>query len=64
MPTSPTPRWLNTEQAAAYLGVSVSQIQRWRRARKIKPSKPSGLRGRCWYRPEDLDDFMESSRVT
>jgi predicted site-specific integrase-resolvase len=59
----PNPRWLRTEDAARYLGVSVSQITRWRKAGRLIPSKPSGERGPCWYSPADLDELMQSSRA-
>ena len=57
------PRWLTTREAADYLNVRVSQLKRWLWAGKIKVDKPSGVRGPCRFRPEDLAEFMESSRA-
>ena len=63
MTTQTTPRWLSTPEAAAYLNVRVSQLKRWLWAGKIKADKPSGVRGPCRFRPEDLDQFREASRL-
>ena len=63
MPRPAHEGWLSTEEAASYLGVPVSQIRTWRRAGLLKPDKPHGPKSRCRYRPQDLDEFMERSRV-
>jgi excisionase family DNA binding protein len=61
----PTPaRWLSAEQAAEYLGVPISQIRTWRRAGLLRPSKPGGEKGRCFYQATDLDRFMEANKIS
>jgi predicted site-specific integrase-resolvase len=64
-PTAPEPRWLNSQQAADYLGVPISSLRRWVAAGLLNPSKPSGfLRGPSYFRPDELDALMETSRTS
>ena len=53
-------QYMNTPQAAAYLGVSISLLERLRQVRQ----GPAFVRiGRCVrYRREDLDNFTSRAR--
>lgn len=56
------PGWLNTEQAAQYIGSTPKTLVAWR-ARRQGPKY--SRRGNTWvrYRIADLDAFMEESYV-
>ena len=56
------PRYLSRVEAAEYLNVSVTSIRKWTASGLLKPYKPGGLKGRCYYKPADLDRAMEDSR--
>jgi len=56
--TSP---WLNTKQAAAYLGIDQSELRCLARAGKIGYSRPSERRYRFHMR--ELDDYLVRSAV-
>jgi excisionase family DNA binding protein len=56
---------LTRKQAAEYLGLSPVTLARWAIERKGPRYSRSGEhRGRCWYRIEDLDQWLESRRVS
>ena len=63
MTDQPAARYLSREEAAAYLNVSVTSIRKWTSRGLLKPHKPGGPKGRCYYRPQDLDALMEKSRA-
>jgi excisionase family DNA binding protein len=50
-------KWLNTQQAADYLGISKSTLYHWVNDRKIEFHKLS-IAGRLRFLKEDLDDHM------
>lgn len=50
-------KWLNTQQAADYLGISKSTLYHWVNDRKIEFHKLS-MAGRLRFLKEDLDDHM------
>ena len=53
---------LTTREASEYLGgrVAPKTLQEWRCARKGPPWV--SLNGRIFYKPEDLDDWIEENR--
>jgi excisionase family DNA binding protein len=54
-PSVPEPdRWLNTREAAAYLGISVNALHRLTAARSI-PFEQHAPGARCYFRRVDLD---------
>lgn len=53
--------WLNTEQAAAYLGISKPALYALTSQRKIRFSKPNGNQN--FFRKEWLDEYMNSGVV-
>jgi len=52
-------RWLSTQQAADYLGVSVSSLHRLTAGRQI-PFEQEGPNCRCYFRRSDLDDWRSN----
>jgi predicted DNA-binding transcriptional regulator AlpA len=61
MPNLEENQYLDTAQAAHYIGFSKSSLEAWRLEKRgptfLKPS------GRVKYRKSDLDAFMDASRV-
>lgn len=53
--------WLNTEQAAAYLGISKPTLYALTSQRKIKFSKPNGNQN--FFKREWLDEYMNNGVV-
>jgi len=59
------PRYLTTEQAAAYTSIAVGTLENWRRkygVKRIPYSIPPGTRS-VFYAVADLDAFMAKGRV-
>jgi excisionase family DNA binding protein len=52
------PEWLSTDEAAAYLGLSKSTVQKLAARREIDPHAPRG--GRARFRRAELDCYLES----
>ncbi len=61
VPPSPY-EWLDTDQAAAYVGLSARQIRRARESRRLAFVKLGGQR--VFHSREMLDDFVRRSTVT
>ncbi len=61
MKTTSHYEWLDTEQAAVYLGLSARQVRRARESKRLAFSKPGGQR--VLHTPEMLDDFVRRSTV-
>jgi excisionase family DNA binding protein len=58
--TGPEPdRWLNTREAAGYIGRSTSATHKLTAARAI-PFAQAGPGARCYFRRSDLDAWMRS----
>lgn len=59
-----TTKYLNTRMAAQYVGLSMATLEQ-KRFKGHGPSyvKLPGRQGRVLYRPEDLDQWMESLLV-
>lgn len=57
--TIPTKRWLTTEEAADYTGISAYTLNEWRRKGEGPAYSRPGPR-MTRYDVEDLDAFMES----
>jgi excisionase family DNA binding protein len=57
---------LTPKQAAERAGVSLSLVYRWCDERRLPHYRfgGQGRRGRIMIAPDDLDQFMESCRVT
>ena len=53
--------WLDTDQAAAYLGLSTRQIRRARESRRLAFVKLGGQR--VFHSREMLDDFVRRATV-
>ena len=53
--------WLTTDEAAAYLQVSLETMRRWGRTGAI-PAAKLGNRGGFRFKREDLDAFLEGQR--
>lgn len=51
-------KWLNTKQAADYLGISTSTLYHWVHERKVRYHKLS-LYGRLRFTAVDLDDVLK-----
>jgi len=51
-------KWLNTKQAADYLGISTSTLYHWVNERKVRYHKLS-LYGRLRFTAADLDDVVK-----
>lgn len=54
-------KFMNAQEAAEYLGVSKSQIYKLTSERRIPHYKPT--MGKVYFRKEELDEFIENSRV-
>jgi excisionase family DNA binding protein len=54
--------WLNTKQAADYLGVSVHGLHRLT-AQCAVPFHQSTPGARCWFRRSELDDWRRARRA-
>ena len=53
--------WLNTDQAALYLGVSVRTLEDWRQ-KQIGPAYYKKLEGKLvLYRRDELDRWVEQA---
>jgi excisionase family DNA binding protein len=52
-------RWLDTKDAAAYLGMSVSGLHKLTAARAI-PFEQDGPRAKCWFRKSELDAWRRA----
>jgi excisionase family DNA binding protein len=59
-------RSLNVREAAERAGVSTAIIYRWCEERRLAQFRPGaqGKRGKILIDPRDLDDFLESLKVT
>jgi len=51
-------KWLNTKQAADYLGISTSTLYHWVNEQKVRYHKLS-LNGRLRFTVADLDDVVK-----
>ena len=51
-------KWLNTKQAADYLGISKSTLYHWVNEQKVRYHKLS-LNGRLRFTAADLDDVVK-----
>ena len=51
-------KWLNTKQAADYLGISTSTLYHWVHEQKVRYHKLS-LNGRLRFTAADLDDVVK-----
>jgi hypothetical protein len=56
-------RYLGPKQAAHHLGVSVRTLEDWRVCEPLKGPVFYKIEGRVYYKEEDLDIFLDSSRV-
>jgi excisionase family DNA binding protein len=54
-------RWLTTQQAAEYLGMSVHALHKLTAARSI-PFSQAGPGARCYFRRSDLDEWRRTTR--
>jgi hypothetical protein len=56
---------LSRKQAAEYLGLSPITLARWamQPGRGPRYARSGERRGRCWYRLEDLERWVEQRRV-
>jgi len=63
--SAPASKPMSRRQAAEYLNLSVRTLNQWA-ARHTGPaySRSGSVRGRGWYRREDLDRWLESRQVT
>lgn len=53
-------KWINTDEAAEYLGVKATTIREW-----IKKEKgiPAHKIGRCWkFKKDELDEWVKSGK--
>lgn len=55
-------RWLDTADAAAYLGLSVNALRKRTAARSI-PFEQDAPGGKCWFRRADLDNWRHGGQV-
>jgi excisionase family DNA binding protein len=53
-------RWLDSKEAAEYLGVSVPAIHRLTASRSL-PFSQDRPRGRCYFRRSELDRWRDSN---
>ncbi len=53
-PTQESPRWLNSEEAAAYLGLSVNALHKLTGPRAI-PFEQDVPGGKLWFKTTELD---------
>lgn len=54
-------RWLNTRQAAEYLGTTTNALHKLTSARSV-PFSQDVAGGRCWFHTKDLDDWRRGQR--
>lgn len=57
---NPAPRFLDSKSAAAYLGISLSTLDKYCCQRRIPFQKPNRMRR---FLKEDLDHFLHSNRI-
>jgi excisionase family DNA binding protein len=59
-------KFLNVREAAEHAGVSSTLVYLWCEERRLAHYRPGaqGKRGRILIDPRDLDQFMESIKVT
>ena len=60
-PVPDTPVWLNTDDAAAYIGITPATLRRLVERGEVVAFQIGRVRR---YRQADLDAFLESARVT
>ena len=65
MATDPRPP-LSRDEAAKFLGVSPETLAKWAAIPGKGPRyyRSGPFRGRCWYRLEDLERYVESRAVS
>jgi excisionase family DNA binding protein len=51
--------WMNSHDAAAYLGLTLSALHRLTAARAV-PFAQDARGGKCWFNRADLDDWRRS----
>ena len=56
-------RWLNTRQAAEYLGISLNALHRLTAARAI-PFEQDRPGAKCWFRRSELDAWRRGGLTT
>ena len=56
-------RYLGPKQAAHHLGVSVRTLEDWRACEPLRGPVFYKIEGRVYYKEEDLDIFLDSSRI-
>ena len=56
-------RWLNTRQAAEYLGISPNALHKLTAARAI-PFEQERPRAKCWFRRSELDAWRRRGLTT
>jgi predicted site-specific integrase-resolvase len=55
------PVFLDKQQVAKKLSVSVSTVERYMREGILKVKKMNGSKkARCWFREDDINTFLES----
>ena len=59
--SAPEDGWLNTRQAAEYLGLSVHALHKLTAARAV-PFEQEGPGCRCWFKRSDLDGWVRAGR--
>lgn len=55
-PRNVSGRWLSTAKAAEHLAISVAALHKLTAARAL-PFEQAGPGCKCWFRPEDLDEW-------
>ena len=55
--------YLTSTQAADLLGITVNSLERWRAASRGPVFFRTGVRGRVYYRPADVEAWIEAQRV-
>lgn len=55
-------KFLNSSEAAEYLGLSISYFRKLMMKRAIPMYKPSGKL--CFFDPDDLDAYLTSVRIS
>ena len=61
--TAEEDRWLNTRQAADYLGISPNALHKLTAARAI-PFEQERARAKCWFRRSELDAWRRGALTT
>ena len=59
----PERRTWNYQEASAYLGISVSTLRKKVMMSRVPHLKPFGSRGRVLFLREDLEKFLDNSRI-